>query len=122
MRHTKKHLAIYRWRAKLRILAGVHITFGCNKTPNLKPKSKHYTWLREDSEFKSAIEALEPEEIFLDFVENALTQKISKGDTTAIIFALKTKGKKRGYQERTEITGADGEAIILNFVKRDGNG
>ena len=85
-------------------------------------RGAYYLWMQQDPEFKAEIEALEPEEIFLDFVENALTQKISKGDTTAIIFALKTKGKKRGYQERTEITGADGEAIILNFVKRDGNG
>ena len=86
---------------------------------------QYYTWLREDSEFKSAIEALEPEEIFLDFVENALTQKISKGDTTAIIFALKTKGKKRGYQERTEITGADGKDLIpkiqIEIIGRDKN-
>jgi hypothetical protein len=75
-----------------------------------------YDWLKKDPEFKAAIEALEPEEIFLDFVENALTQKIAKGDTTAIIFALKTKGRKRGYQERTEVTGAEGKDLIPKII------
>jgi hypothetical protein len=61
-----------------------------------------YNWKEEDSEFLSEIVNVEPEEVFIDFAENALAKKISEGDTTAIIFALKTKGKKRGYVERQE--------------------
>jgi hypothetical protein len=66
-------------------------------------RTTHYRWLEEDEEYKANIENVEPSEIFLDFVESKLSDKISKGDTTAIIFALKTKGKKRGYIERTEV-------------------
>jgi len=38
---------------------------------------------------------------------------IAKQSTAATIFYLKTKGKKRGYIERQEITGADG--VPTNF-------
>ena len=61
-----------------------------------------YDWLKADAEFKEAIDNVQPEEVFVDFAENALTKRIQDGDTTAIIFALKTKGKKRGYIERVE--------------------
>ena len=33
-----------------------------------------------------------------------------------LIFALKTKGRKRGYQERTEVTGAEGKDLIPKII------
>lgn len=65
-------------------------------------RQTYYDWCRDDEEFKKTVEAIEPGEDFLDFTESALVKKIKGGDTTAIIFALKTKGKKRGYIERVE--------------------
>jgi len=62
-----------------------------------------YRWRKEDKEFDQAIRDAEPAERFLDFLESKLVDKINNGDTTSIIFALKTKGKKRGYIERQEI-------------------
>lgn len=65
------------------------------------PRSTFYKWLKDDEEFKKSVEELQ--EVAVDTVESALFGQIRKGDTTAMIFYLKTKGKKRGYVERTEI-------------------
>jgi len=37
--------------------------------------------------------------------ENKLASKVNDGDTTAIIFTLKTIGRERGYIERKEWDG-----------------
>lgn len=47
----------------------------------------------------------------LDLAETALLKAIGDSDVRAVIFYLKTKGKHRGYTERTEVTGKDGGAI-----------
>lgn len=58
-------------------------------------------------------------EIKLDHVESKLHENIDKNDTTSIIFYLKTKGKHRGYVERQEFTGKDGESMQVNFVWKE---
>jgi hypothetical protein len=65
-------------------------------------RQTYYDWKKDDPAFAKALAEVEPDERFLDSAELALNKKIMDGDTTAIIFALKTKGKKRGYIERTE--------------------
>ena len=62
-----------------------------------------YEWLKTDDEFKLAIENAKPDDYYLDFVEDALMKLIREGNTAATIFALKTKGKARGYIEQTNI-------------------
>jgi hypothetical protein len=44
--------------------------------------------------------------------------KLIAGDTGAITFTLKTLGKSRGYVERQEITGKDGEAFGIEITRR----
>ena len=45
----------------------------------------------------------EMREVTLDTVENCLLDRVKSGDTTAMIFWLKTQGKHRGWVERQEI-------------------
>lgn len=60
-----------------------------------------YTWLKNDAEFARQIEDIRNNDV-CDFIEDALMNKIKEGDTTAIIFASKTRLKHRGYVERQE--------------------
>ena len=70
----------------------------------------HYYWMKHDPEYKMAVENVE--DMVLDFAESKLHGLINSNDTAAIIFYMKTKGKKRGYIERQELTGADNQPII----------
>jgi hypothetical protein len=57
-------------------------------------------WIDEEY-LKNAV--IEGRNSRLDFAESKLDQNINNGDTTAIIFLLKTLGKDRGYVERKDI-------------------
>lgn len=83
------------------------VTTACKKA-NVSRKT-FYQYCNDDPEFKKAVDDIE--NIALDFAESQLHKQIQGGNTAATIFYLKTKGKKRGYVERQEITGNDGEAI-----------
>lgn len=59
-----------------------------------------YTWIES---YATAQQALQnARESALDNAESILYKKILDGDTTALIFFLKTQGKNRGYSERHE--------------------
>lgn len=81
-------------------------------------RSTHYGWIDTDPEYKASVEAVS--DIAIDFAESRLHKKIESGDTTAIIFYLKTKAKKRGYVERQEIQ-HEGSAVKINVNWPDGD-
>ena len=79
-------------------------------------RQTHYNWLESDPEYKEKIE--DAYEFEIDFAENALQKKIQAGDTTAIIFYLKTKGKHRGYIERNELK-VDANVKEIRVIRED---
>jgi len=98
-RHIKKESLLKSLEQSLGI-----VTVACKKAD--VPRSTYYKWLKEDELF--AIEVRDIENVALDFAESQLHKQIAADSTAATIFYLKTKGKKRGYVERQEITGAEG--------------
>jgi len=74
------------------------VTTACKKVGIIN--NTHYAWMASDEQYKKDVTGIA--DIALDFVESQLFGQIKSGNTTASIFYLKTKGKKRGFVERTE--------------------
>jgi hypothetical protein len=73
-----------------------------------------YSYLEKWPDLKQVV--ADQREGLIDVAESRLLGNIDRGDTTAIIFFLKTQGRNRGYVERQEITGADGGAVETKIV------
>jgi hypothetical protein len=78
-------------------------------------RSTFYEWLKDDS-FKQAVSEIQ--EVAIDFAESQLHKQIADGNTSATIFYLKTKGKKRGFVERQEISAPDGKEFTVEIIDR----
>jgi hypothetical protein len=102
-RHIKKEAMLQALENSLGV-----VTVACKKTET--PRSTYYKWLKEDQEFAQAVQEIE--NVALDFAESQLHTQIKDGSTSATIFYLKTKGKKRGYIERSELDLSSGEEPI----------
>lgn len=79
-----------------------------------------YNRMAKSPAIKEACEAARGE--LVDISEQKLRAAVLNGESWAIALVLKTLGKKRGYVERTELTGAEGEPIkMVEIIKaRDG--
>lgn len=65
--------------------------------------------IERNAELKEVVVDLE--ETKLDLAEKYLYDLMKGGNLGAICFYLKCKGKRRGWIERQELTGADGETL-----------
>jgi hypothetical protein len=82
-------------------------------------RGMYKSWCEKDPEFRKRLAEIEPEEIMLDFGEQKLMERIARGDTLATMFLLKTKGKRRGYVEKQEVSheGDVVKQITVNVVR-----
>lgn len=85
-------------------IAEIYRKKGCNVTAACAALNiTRQTFYNRKSKSKKLQELIiEADESLLDFAESKLVEHINDGDVTSLIFFLKTKGKKRGYVERTE--------------------
>jgi len=74
-----------------------------------------YNYLERFPELKELKESFDGE--LVDKGVFQLHDAVESGDPWAVKYALSTKGKDRGYTERQEITGADGNEIIFKVVR-----
>ena len=102
-RHIKKESILKALEKSLGV-----VTVACKSVD--VPRSTYYKWLNEDEEFAKEVKDIE--NIALDFGESQLHKQIGDGNTSATIFFLKTKGKKRGYIERSELDLSSGDEPI----------
>jgi len=94
---------------------------------------QHDDWMRDDEDYKSTYASIKEDR--LDFIEGKMLKCIQgvtvqkgfadNGDPIIyevppseklIQFALKTQGKSRGYIERQEVTGSDGDKVIIQIA------
>lgn len=73
-------------------------------------RARYLNWYNSDEEFSKRVDSITEKQI--DFVESKLLEKINKGDTSAITFYLKTKGKDRGYTEKQVM---EDKEVIINI-------
>lgn len=102
----KKNLALQALESSLGI-----ITSAC-KAAGI-PRRTFYSWMEKDPKFAERVNEIT--EMAVDFTESALLKKIKEGDTTAIIFHLKTKGKNRGYGQSINVTGNLFDSLFREF-------
>lgn len=62
-------------------------------------RTTYYRYYNEDEEFAKQCDDIE--NVVLDFAESQLHKQIKDGNPSSTIFYLKTKGKGRGYFEKT---------------------
>jgi hypothetical protein len=82
-------------------------------------RETHYRWMREDESYKASVDSVA--DIAIDFVESQLHKQISDGNASATIFFLKTKAKKRGYVERTELDISTSKQFEVEVIDTDPN-
>ena len=93
------------------------VSHACEKADTAR--ATHYDWYNNDQDYAAQVDAIQ--ESCIDFAESKLMELINgakhevataKGEVlqvqdgpnpTACIFYLKTKGKKRGYVEKSEL-------------------
>lgn len=78
-------------------------------------RKTHYNWLESDPWYAAAVDAIK--ESLIDKAESVLQTLINDGNVPAVLFFLKTQGKRRGYIERTETDVTSGGQPIQIVTK-----
>lgn len=75
------------------------VTIACEASKTIR--QTHYRWIKQDAEYAARVEEIN--EACIDFVEDKCYSLISQGDPTLIKFYLSTKGRSRGFTQKSEV-------------------
>ena len=97
---------VYKFDGKKKAFLEAYEKTLCNITAACKAsgvsRQTFYNWRADDPDFASELSDLN--EATLDIAESVLKEiMVKQKNITAVIFFLKTKGKERGYVERSEV-------------------
>ena len=102
---------------KEQMLEALEVSLGIVTEASVKcgvSRTQHYIWCKNDEQYRKAVDSIESK--FIDFAETHLKKQIENGSTTATTFFLRTRGRKRGYNEKQEIDLTSGnEPIKINI-------
>ena len=91
-------------KPKIEEIASVYSKKACNVTQTCIAlginRTTFYNWRKKSPKLDDLLR--NEEESVIDYAESKLVEHIQDGDTTCLIFFLKTKGKARGYVEKIE--------------------
>jgi hypothetical protein len=91
------------------------VTYACNAVD--VSRALFYKWKKEDKKF--AEDVYDINEIVLDFGESQLYTLMKEKNVSAVIFFLKTRGKKRGYTESVDINNGSKATVNINGIPLD---
>lgn len=102
------------------VLAAIKDSAGIVSTIARRLDCDWHTAQKSISRWQETRQAYEAEgEALLDFMETELIKVARTPDPGMIRYYLSTKGKKRGYTERQEITGAEGMSpLVIQIVRK----
>ena len=80
-------------------------------------RQSHYRWMSDDNDYRAAVSDID--NMVLDFGESSLHTLVGENNVAATIFLLKTKGKGRGYVERSDINIGTAERIKIDIMPFD---
>ena len=78
-------------------------------------RTDHYEWIRDDAEYAQAIENLK--DLKIDVAEKALMKQIKGGIPQSTIFLLRTLGRHRVYNEKTELEHTGNVSLNIEFIE-----
>jgi len=103
-------------RTKSTVLAAIKGSGGVISTIAAKLSVDWHTAKKYVDKWEETRIALADEsEKILDLAEVTLYDAIKEGNTQDAKWLLATKGKRRGFTERHELTGADGEDLKITY-------
>lgn len=76
-------------------------------------RTTFYNYYNSDKDFAKQVD--EVENAALDFAESKLHNLIEEGNPSATIFFLKTKGKGRGYIEKSQLDLTSSEPVKIDI-------